>query len=90
MRPAICSTNVVLATELAERLELRVRSRKTRSTEQQFHAQVVWMDLTAEGRYSDPKERTRENFWQFLEPHGTFRNAKRPNRSSIFRPTMIC
>jgi diguanylate cyclase len=43
-------------------IELRVRSRKTRSADQQLHAQVVWMDLTAEGRYSDLNERTRDNF----------------------------
>jgi diguanylate cyclase len=51
-------------------VELRVQSRKARMTDQSFHSQTVWMDLTAEGRYSDPDEKTRENFI------GTFGTAR--------------
>ena len=36
-----------------------------------FHAQSLWMELTAEGVYSDPKERTRENF---VGTYGTARD----------------
>jgi diguanylate cyclase (GGDEF)-like protein/PAS domain S-box-containing protein len=52
-------------------VELRVRSRKTRSADQSPHTQSVWMDLTAEGRYTDPDERTRENF---IGSYGTARD----------------
>jgi diguanylate cyclase (GGDEF)-like protein/PAS domain S-box-containing protein len=52
-------------------VELRVRSRKTRSADQSPHTQSVWMDLTAQGNYTDPDERTRENF---IGSYGTARD----------------
>ncbi len=52
-------------------VELRVRSRKVRSVERSFQTQTVWMDLTAQGRYADPDERTRENF---VGTYGTARD----------------
>ncbi len=42
--------------------ELRLKSRLGRRGPRLFHAQTVWMELTAMGVYSDPKERTRDNF----------------------------
>jgi len=52
-------------------VELRVRSRKARDVDRSFQAQTVWMDLTAQGRYSDPEERTRETF---VGTYGTARD----------------
>ena len=52
-------------------VELRVRSRRVRSADRAFQTQTVWMDLTAQGRYSDPEERTRENF---IGTYGTARD----------------
>ncbi|MCZ6709855.1 MAG: diguanylate cyclase [Gammaproteobacteria bacterium] len=42
--------------------ELRLKSRLGRRGPQLFHAQSVWMELTAMGVYSDTRERTRGNF----------------------------
>ncbi len=52
-------------------VELRVRSRRVRTAERAFQAQTVWMDLTAQGNYSDPDERSRENF---IGTYGTARD----------------
>jgi len=52
-------------------VELRVRSRRARSGDRAFQTQTVWMDLTAQGRYSPPDERTRENF---IGTYGTARD----------------
>ena len=52
-------------------VELRVRSRRTRNLDRSFQAQVVWMDLTAQGRYADPGERTRDTF---IGTYGTARD----------------
>jgi len=52
-------------------VELRMRSRKVRSPDRAFQTQTVWMDLTAQGRYSDQEERTRENF---IGTYGTARD----------------
>jgi diguanylate cyclase (GGDEF)-like protein/PAS domain S-box-containing protein len=43
-------------------VELKLRSRLSRRGPRLFHAQSLWMELTAEGFYSDPNERTRESF----------------------------
>ncbi len=50
--------------------ELRLRSRRSRSADRPFQSQLVWMDLTAQGIYSDSQERTRENF------RGTYGTAR--------------
>jgi diguanylate cyclase (GGDEF)-like protein/PAS domain S-box-containing protein len=50
--------------------ELRLRSRKPRNSERPFQSQLVWMDLTALGIYSDPGERGRANF------RGTYGTAR--------------
>ncbi len=52
-------------------VELRVRSRRVRTSERPFQAQTVWMDLTAKGRYSDDDERSHENF---IGTYGTARD----------------
>ena len=52
-------------------VELRVRSRRTRNLDRSFQTQTVWMDLTAEGRYADPGERTRDTF---IGTYGTARD----------------
>ena len=52
-------------------VELRLKSRLPRRGPRLFHAQSVWMELTAEGVYSDPNERTRENF---VGTYGTARD----------------
>ncbi len=52
-------------------VELRVRSRRSRGSAASLHPQVVWMDLTSEGKYSEHGERTRENF---LGSYGTARD----------------
>ena len=46
----------------AHNVELKLRSRLARRGPRLFHAQSLWMELTAEGFYADPNERTRENF----------------------------
>ena len=52
-------------------VELRVRSRRVRSVDRAFQTQTVWMDLTAQGRYYPPDERTRDNF---IGTYGTARD----------------
>jgi diguanylate cyclase (GGDEF)-like protein/PAS domain S-box-containing protein len=42
--------------------EMRLKSRQARRGARFFHAHAIWTELTAMGVYSDPKERTRENF----------------------------
>ncbi|MCZ6853457.1 MAG: EAL domain-containing protein, partial [Gammaproteobacteria bacterium] len=42
--------------------EIRLKSRIDLKGTKLFHTQAVWMELTAEGVYSDPTERTRDNF----------------------------
>ncbi|HEY5679651.1 MAG TPA: EAL domain-containing protein [Pseudomonadales bacterium] len=42
--------------------EMRLKSRHARRGARLFHAHAIWTELTAMGVYSDPKERTRENF----------------------------
>jgi diguanylate cyclase (GGDEF)-like protein/PAS domain S-box-containing protein len=52
-------------------VELRVRSRRVRTLDRPFQTQTVWMDLTAQGRYDPPDERSRENF---IGTYGTARD----------------
>ncbi len=52
-------------------VELRVRSRRVRTADRPFQTQTVWMDLTAQGRYFPPDERSRENF---VGTYGTARD----------------
>lgn len=52
-------------------VELRLKSRLPRDADRPFQTQNVWMELTAEGVYSDPQERTRENF---IGTYGTARD----------------
>ncbi|MDH3643823.1 MAG: diguanylate cyclase, partial [Gammaproteobacteria bacterium] len=51
--------------------ELRLKSRLGRRGPRLFHAQSVWMELTAMGIYSDTNERTRGNF---VGTYGTARD----------------
>ncbi|MEM1437073.1 MAG: EAL domain-containing protein [Pseudomonadota bacterium] len=46
----------------ARNVELRLKSKLPRNGARFFHAQSLWMELTAMGVYSDPQERTRANF----------------------------
>lgn len=46
----------------ARNVEIRLKSKLARTGARFFHAQSVWMELTAMGVYSNPKERTREHF----------------------------
>ena len=46
----------------ATNVELRMKSRLRRPGSRFMHAQSVWMEVTAKGIYTDPRERTRENF----------------------------
>jgi len=55
----------------ATNVELRLKSRLNRRGPRLFHAQSLWMELTAEGVYSDANERTRENF---VGTYGTARD----------------
>ena len=52
-------------------VELRLKSRLARRGPRLFHAQAVWMELTAMGVYSDSNERTRDNF---IGTYGTARD----------------
>ncbi len=52
-------------------VELRLKSKLNKRGPRLFHTQALWMELTAEGVYSDPNERTRENF---LGTYGTARD----------------
>src|SRR5262249_53553014 len=58
-------------TRATRNVELRMRSRRARSVDRAFQSQTVWMDLTAQGRYFPPDERTRENF---IGTYGTARD----------------
>jgi diguanylate cyclase (GGDEF)-like protein/PAS domain S-box-containing protein len=58
-------------TRATRNVELRVRSRRARSVDRAFQTQTLWMDLTAQGRYFPPDERTRENF---IGTYGTARD----------------
>ena len=55
----------------ARNAELRLRSRVNRRGLRLFHSQSLWVELTAEGVYSNPKERTREHF---VGTYGTARD----------------
>ena len=55
----------------AANVELKLKSRLNRRGPRLLHAQTLWMELTAEGVYSDPNERTRENF---VGTYGTARD----------------
>ena len=55
----------------ATNVEIRLKSRLNRRGPRLFHVQSLWMELTAEGVYSDPNERTRENF---VGTYGTARD----------------
>lgn len=55
----------------AANIEIRLKSRLNRRGPRLFHAQSLWMELTAEGVYSDSNERTRENF---VGTYGTARD----------------
>ncbi|MGI9327785.1 MAG: putative bifunctional diguanylate cyclase/phosphodiesterase [Pseudomonadales bacterium] len=46
----------------AHNVEVRLKSKLARRGARFFHAQSVWMELTAMGVYTDTKERTRDNF----------------------------
>jgi diguanylate cyclase (GGDEF)-like protein/PAS domain S-box-containing protein len=52
-------------------VEMRFKSRLPRRGPRLFHSQSMWMELTAEGVYSDASERTRENF---VGTYGTARD----------------
>jgi diguanylate cyclase (GGDEF)-like protein/PAS domain S-box-containing protein len=52
-------------------VEMRFKSRLPRRGPRLFHSQAIWMELTAEGVYSDNSERTRENF---VGTYGTARD----------------
>jgi diguanylate cyclase (GGDEF)-like protein/PAS domain S-box-containing protein len=58
-------------TRASRNVELRVRSRRVRNADRAFQTQTLWMDLTAQGRYSPLDERTRENF---IGTYGTARD----------------
>ena len=58
-------------TRATRNVELRVRSRRARSVDRAFQTQTVWMELTAQGRYDPPDERTRDNF---VGTYGTARD----------------
>ena len=55
----------------ATNVALRLKSKLNRRGPRLFHSQSLWMELTAEGVYSDPNERTRENF---VGTYGTARD----------------
>jgi len=55
----------------ASNIEIRLKSRGPRRGARGLHAQGVWMELTAMGVYSDPRERTRANF---VGSYGTARD----------------
>ena len=62
----------------ATNVELRLKSRLNRRGPRLFHSQSLWMELTAEGVYSDPNERTRENF---VGTYGTARDISERKES---------
>ncbi|MCZ6655786.1 MAG: EAL domain-containing protein [Gammaproteobacteria bacterium] len=55
----------------AHNVEMRLKSRLTRRGSRFLHSQNIWVELTAEGVYSDPRERTRDNF---VGTYGTARD----------------
>ncbi|MEZ5558852.1 MAG: EAL domain-containing protein [Pseudomonadales bacterium] len=55
----------------ASNVELRMKSRLHRRGPRLFHSQEVWMEVTAQGMYSNPKERNRRTF---LGTYGTARD----------------
>ncbi len=55
----------------AHNVEMRLKSRLTRRGSRFLHSQNIWVELTAEGVYSDPQERTRDNF---VGTYGTARD----------------
>ena len=55
----------------AHNVEMRLKSRLTRRGSRFSHSQNIWVELTAEGIYSDPKERTRD---KFIGTYGTARD----------------
>ena len=55
----------------AHNVEMRLKSRLTRRGSRFSHSQNIWVELTAEGIYSDPKERTRD---KFVGTYGTARD----------------
>ncbi|MFB3103810.1 MAG: response regulator, partial [Pseudomonadales bacterium] len=55
----------------AHNVEMRLKSRLTRRGSRFLHSQNIWVELTAEGVYSDPRERTRDNF---VGTYGTVRD----------------
>ena len=59
-RPGICATS-----------SCGCAAARVRTVDRPFQTQTVWMDLTAQGRYSDPDERSRENF---IGTYGTARD----------------
>ena len=62
----------------ATNVEMRLKSRLNRRGPRLFHAQSLWMELTAEGVYSDPNERTRDNF---VGTYGTARDISERKES---------
>jgi diguanylate cyclase len=59
-------------------VEMRFKSRLPRRGPRLFHTQSVWMELTAEGVYSDLNERTREHF---VGTYGTARDISERKES---------
>jgi diguanylate cyclase len=57
---------------IASNIEVRLKSRVQRRGPRMSHGQSVWMELTAMGIYSDPRERTREGF---VGTYGTARDV---------------
>ena len=55
----------------AHNVEMRLKSRLTRRGSRFSQSQNIWVELTAEGIYSDPKERTRD---KFVGTYGTARD----------------
>ncbi len=71
-------------------VELRMRSRRVRSADRAFQTQTVWMDLTAQGRYSDPTSAPERTSSARTALRATFPSAKKQSRSSTFRPITTC
>jgi diguanylate cyclase (GGDEF)-like protein/PAS domain S-box-containing protein len=53
-------------------VEMRLKSRAQRRGPRMFHGHGVWMEITAMGVYSDPRERTRRGF---VGTYGTARDV---------------
>jgi diguanylate cyclase (GGDEF)-like protein/PAS domain S-box-containing protein len=67
-----------MGTRAATNVEIRLKSRLNRRGPRLFHSHSLWMELTAEGVYSDPNERTRENF---VGTYGTARDISERKES---------